>query len=292
MTARYTITGALGRRGQRLRATRIAPREPAREVTLSRAPQPEAVRWFAVDLRGSIGIRHPNLVELIDIAFTPDDEACFIVTEHVDGCDLATLVDGGRRLAVAHALHVAIACCAGLAHAHGLGHVHGEVWPGAILLSVDGQVKLADLAIAKLLRVNHRTASHPRDRRFGYIAPDLLPGTGFDHRADLFSLGVVLWELLAGRALFAGDTDLATLERVNATEIPAIDGLDPGLDAIVRRALARDPDHRCATAAELGAALAGCGIAPTPPDLPRQRAAAPVDLARAQWEVDQMVSIR
>jgi serine/threonine-protein kinase len=299
MTARYTITAALGRTAYRATMTMTAAdaAAPAREVAILRAPEPEGVRYFRVDLRAAIGIRHANLVELIDITYTAADEgrdeAAYFITEHVDGCDLVALVAGQPRLASEHALHVVIGCCRGLAHAHSLGFVHGQVWPGAVLLSTAGEVKLADLGIASLRRRNRSTVTRPGDRAYlGYISPEMIVGTGFDHRADVFAAGVVLWELLAGRALFRGATEIDTVRQVHDAVVPRIDGLDPALDTIVRRALARHPAERFATAGELGDALASCGIAAAPPDVPpRCPSAGGADLARAQWEIDQIVSI-
>jgi serine/threonine-protein kinase len=207
------------------------------------------------DLRASVSLHHPNIVELVDIARTPED-AYFVVTEYVDGCDLQTLVARTKRIAPAHVLHVVVECCKGLAHAHARDVIHREVSPRAVLLGTRGEVKLVDFGLAKANAQIESSDPGIVKGKFSYLSPEAASGREVDHRVDVFAAGIVLWELLAGRRLFLGQTDYQTVELVRDARVPAIDDLDPALDAIVRKALARDVDARFHRATDLGDALA------------------------------------
>ena len=312
MRARYTVTAPLDRAND-FRGTAVWRDGRRRDVVITRvlpglAKPTRFVAMFLDDLRDAMRLSHPNIVELIDIARTPDD-AYFIVTEYIEGCDLRSLVRRCGPIATGPAIHVLVACCNALAHAHSLDVIHRDVSPRAIVVSTSGQVKLRDAGHAKVSVQLESSEPGIVKGKFGYLSPEAAKGEEVDHRSDVFSAGIVLWELLAGRRLFLGDTDYQTVELVRAGHIPAIEGLDPALEAIVRKALAVDVDARYQTAAELAEALLqhgsahGLAIGPATTaaivrdvkfGLDDERAKKPVDretLTRVQAEVLQMVSV-
>jgi serine/threonine-protein kinase len=207
------------------------------------------------DMRAALSLHGSNIVQVVDIARTPEDEY-FVVAEYVDGCDLRTFSSRRNRIALQHVLQVAVQCCKGLAHAHSLGVIHRNLSPRAILLGTKGEVKLVDFGLAKANSQLESSDPGVAKEKFSYLSPEAASGREVDHRVDIFAAGIVLWELLAGRRLFVGPTDYQTVELIRAGRIPTIDGLDPVLDTIVRKALARDHAERHQSATELGAALA------------------------------------
>lgn len=229
-----------------------------RDVVITRAVSLSTNTFVAMlldDVRAAASLHHANIVPLEDIARTPED-AYFVVTDYVDGCDLKTLVSRSKRIALPLVLHIVIECCNGLTHAHSRGVIHRGMSPRAVLLGTNGDVKLADFGLAK---VNvQRESSDPGSVKgsFSYLSPEAASGVDVDHRADVFAVGIVLWELLAGRRLFLAMTDFQTVELVREARVPVIEDLDPALDTIVRKALAREVAARFQRATDLGDALA------------------------------------
>jgi serine/threonine-protein kinase len=154
--------------------------------------------------------------------------------------------------------------------------VHCDVSPANVLLGWDGSVRLIDFGIAQAAFRAHRERRLLRGK-LGYMTPEGVRGLPLDRRADVFALGTVLWEMLAGEKLFTGPSELALLERVRSAEVPPPSQLNPsvlpGLDAVVLRALAREPEDRWAWASELRDALVpylGQGLPSTDPAVLRR----------------------
>jgi serine/threonine-protein kinase len=275
MGARYRITDALGR------ATRVFRGEAEssdgiRDVAIARVVENapgsrEFANMVVDDLRWSARLHHANIVELVDVAETPDG-AYYVVTEYIDGCNLDTLVARRPRLSLSQALHIVVRCCQGLAHAHARGVCHRRVSPRTVLLGTDGAVKLAEFGVARAGGVKGE---------FGYLSPEAASGLDVDHRTDVFAIGIVLWELLTGRRLFAGPTDYQTIELVRAARIPPLE--DPPLDAIIQKALARDLNGRVQSPDELCDAVAEYVVA-------RNLEVAPGELATLVREVQRDVA--
>jgi len=140
-----------------------------------------------------------------------------------------------------------------------LGIIHRDVTPGNVMLTAEGKAKLIDFGIAKVADASALTKPGIIKGKFGYMAPEMVRGKGIDQRVDIFSLGVVLWQLLTGNRAFNGDTSLEVLTAV-ATISPPVPSeinrkVDSRLDRIVMRALARKPDQRFSTARGLAEAL-------------------------------------
>ncbi|MCP4447259.1 MAG: serine/threonine protein kinase [Myxococcales bacterium] len=229
------------------------------------------VNMFLDEAKVSLFLQHANIVQVFDIGKT--DASYFLVMEFVDGCNMKALLDHlkekGKRIELAHAIYVMLECCKALNYAHqaenpetmkSLEIVHRDVSPPNILVSKMGEVKLVDFGLAK---ANSQIASTDQGvvkGKFSYLSPEAASGLAVDRRADIFAVGILLWEMFTGRRLFYGDTDYQTVELVRQARIPSIAALNPDvapeLEAIVRKALAQDPNDRYQEAADLGDALA------------------------------------
>jgi len=265
MWPRYTLTEWIDRDRCHARARSSDGRE--RDVTIMRLPRIMRggfAKLLMADLRPALSLRHPNIVEVLDIEKA--DDTYFVVTEHVAGCDLRTFVARRRRLAHHHVLHVMIECCKALAHAHSHELVHRRLAPRTLELSVTGDVKLGDFGLTRIRVLD----TEPSPDKFSYLSPEATHGPDVDARADVFGAGTVLWELLAGRRLFLGETNLSGMSLIRTADVPRIEGLDPSLDAIARQALALDVGARYQTAAELGDALTRYQISRSIPISPAQ----------------------
>src|SRR5687767_577062 len=223
------------------------------------------VSMFLDEARLSLHLQHANIVHVFDIGIAAT--AYFIVMEYVDGANLKTAIEHfrkiGKRLPVAHTLYIMLEVCKGLAYAHNaedpesnkpLGIVHRDISPPNILLSKMGEVKLVDFGLAKATSQLETTDPGVVKGKFSYLSPEAASGIEVDHRADLFAVGILLWEMLTGRRLFYGETDYQTVELVRQAKVPAIRPLNPDVDedleAVARKALARDPRDRFQHAAD------------------------------------------
>jgi len=230
------------------------------------------VAMFLDEARLSLFLQHANIVQVFDISKTPDN-AYFLVMEYVDGCNLKALIERqkqkGKRIDVGHSVYLMIECCKALQYAHSLEHpetneplgiVHRDISPPNILLSKNGEIKLVDFGLAKANSQIESTDPGVVKGKFSYLSPEAASGRDVDHRADIFAVGIILWELFTGRRLFYGETDYQTVELVRQARVPSIAALNPEIDAeieqVVRKALAREPDDRYHNAADLGDALA------------------------------------
>jgi serine/threonine-protein kinase len=241
------------------------------------------VAMFLDEARLSVYLNHANIVQVFDIARSQDDY--FIVMEFVEGANLRTLMNGSgaslRPVPVEKAAYIAAEVCRGLAYAHEradhegrpLHIVHRDVSPPNVLLSYEGEVKLVDFGLAKAASQLEESDPDILKGKLGYMSPEQAYGHDIDHRADVFAAGVLLWEMLAGRRLFRGQSELETLELVRRAEIPPLGAgvAPPDLEAVVERALARDPQARYQSARALaddlwGVLFAG-GTKVTPLDL-------------------------
>ncbi len=213
---------------------------------------------FVNEARLSALLDHANIVQTSD--FGEVDGCYFLTMEYLRGRDLATIlrVLAGRNevLDPAIAAFLALQVARGLAYAHGLGSptgaplniVHRDVTPSNIMLLRSGGVKLLDFGIAKTkgeFTLGENTETGVCKGKLPYLSPEQVEGHPLDRRSDLFTLGVVLWEALTGRRLFLGRTDYETMQNVLERPVPPPSSLRPdapaALDAIVLRALARDP---------------------------------------------------
>jgi eukaryotic-like serine/threonine-protein kinase len=213
---------------------------------------------------------HPNIVQVYDFGSDERSGRQYIVMEYVDGLSCAEILRESGRVAPDEAVHILTQACRGLAYAHRNGVVHRDVKPGNLLRSHDaGQVKLADFGIAKAAEQSDITKVGSVLGTAAYLSPEQARGRPAGPASDLYALGVVSYQLLAGRLPYesASLTDLARQQE--AGRPPALNELDPaiplGLSLAVERALARDPADRYQDAAEMERALAD-GLRGTVPE--------------------------
>jgi serine/threonine protein kinase/CRP-like cAMP-binding protein len=223
------------------------------------------VSMFIDEARITIGLDHEHIVRLFD--FGQVDGAYFMALEYVDGCDLVDVLRAqkarGEGLPAAAAVRIASDTLRGLHHAHVLkdmqgkpmGIVHRDVSPQNIFLGWDGAVKIGDFGIADAKNKLSRTTSGTVKGKFSYMSPEQATGSLLDGRSDVWAMGVVLWEMLVGGRLFAGENPVDTMSRVMEAPIMRPSAMrtsvPPELDRIVQRALTRRLKDRYQSAGEM-----------------------------------------
>jgi serine/threonine-protein kinase len=229
------------------------------------------VAMFLDEARLSLHLQHANIVQVFDIGHT--EETYFIVMEYVEGVDLKRLLEWrrkiGRPLTIGQTVYSIMEVCKGLAYAHEavhpetgrpLGIVHRDVSPPNVLLSRNGEIKVTDFGLAKAAVQVETTDPGVVKGKMSYLSPEAARGAEVDRRADIFAVGILLYEMLTGKRLFYGETDYQTVELVRGAKIPPIGAqnpeVEPELEEIVRKALARRPDDRFQSATDLQDALA------------------------------------
>ncbi len=230
------------------------------------AADPEFVARFRREAVAAARLAHPSIVAIYD---TSDDPEA-IVMELVDGRTLRDELDTRKFLPAAEAVAIASSICQALEVAHKAGIVHRDVKPANVLLSSDGQLKVADFGIAKAARSGGEddlpdlTAMGRMVGTAKYLAPEQVSGGDIDARTDVYAVGAVLYEMLCGRAPFTGDNDLAvaTARLYGPPDRPrtVLRTVPPRLDEIVMKALAADPDGRHHSASALWADLQSCPL--------------------------------
>ena len=229
------------------------------------------IAMFLDEARLSARLSHANIVSVFDISAR--DNTYFLIMEFVDGANLKRILESlnrrGQRFPLPEALYVCAEACRGLAYAHELhdengraiGIVHRDISPPNIMLTRQGEVKVADFGLAKAGTQLSQTDPGVVKGKFSYLSPEAAAGKEVDARADIFSLGIVLWEMLAGRRLFLGETDYATVKLIQQANIPRLSPLnnqvDEGFEEILLKALTRQPEHRYQNAQAFGDALTG-----------------------------------
>jgi serine/threonine-protein kinase len=231
------------------------------------AADPRLVLSFLDEAWLATRIRHPNVVATLDVVAEPGE--VFLVMDYVDGESLSALVRCSQRVGVPPSIAVGVVAgvLRGLHAAHEavdeagerLDLVHRDVSPQNILVGVDGIPRLLDFGIAKAQGRRQTTQHRELKGKLSYMAPEQLTGVEVTRRTDLFAVGIVLWELLAGRRLFRGEHEGETVTRaLMAPVVPpsrVSRSAPAALDAVVLRALERDPSRRFTSAEEMVGAL-------------------------------------
>lgn len=226
------------------------------------------VTMFLNEARVAARLNHPNIVRLFDLG--KEGESYFLAMEFIHGDDLGALVNRlaarDQRLPLPQALRLIRDACLGLSHAHTLTDergaplhlVHRDISPQNVMVSFDGEVKLLDFGIARASNLTSTTQTGEIKGKYAYIAPEQARGSGVDQRSDLFSLGLVLYELLTGHSPFKRGNDLITLRAAIECAIEPPSRFVPlphALEAIVLKAVARDPRARFASASAFARAI-------------------------------------
>ena len=200
---------------------------------------------FRREAQAAGGLRHPGIVTVYDVG--EDAGQPYIAMEYVAGADLEQVIQRREPYPIEWKLDVLRQVCEGLAYAHRNGVVHRDVKPANILIATGGEVKIMDFGLARVAS----SAVTKSGRMLGtvqYMAPEQVEGGRVDHRADIFSVGAIAYELIAYRKPFHGESLTAVMFQIvhgapDASALPAT-AYSPGLERIILKALARDPDAR------------------------------------------------
>ena len=262
MLPSYTVIRLLGQGGMgavfqarqasldRMVAIKVLPARTADD------PAGHAER-FRNEARTLARLGHPNIVTIHDSGTLPDQQLYFVM-EFVDGLDLARMIRDSGRLPAVQAVALVSQVCNALDYAHRQGVIHRDIKPGNVLIDRQGQVKVADFGLAKIRVTSEELPQTRSNLALGtpdFVAPEMLSSpASVDHRADLYAIGVMLYQMLTGevpRGLF----------KLPSQRIP---GLDPRLDAIICQAMAPDPMERYQSAIEIRSVLELVRASPEP----------------------------
>ncbi len=226
---------------------------------------PELVEMFLREGRIAAGLTHPNIAQTFDLG--REDGTYFIAMEHVDGRDLRDLlvtnIESGKQIPLNLVMRIIAEACEGLHHAHSwktpdgrhAGIIHRDISPQNILVTFDGGVKIVDFGVAKAAHMASKTRSGVLKGKYSYMSPEQIRGKNMDGRADLFSLGVVMYETVTGRRLFKRQSEVSTLDAILHGRVPRPTRIDETVpeyvEAIIMKALAPNPDERFQTAREM-----------------------------------------
>lgn len=230
----------------------------------------KSVKMFLQEARIVARLRHPGVVQVIELG--EQDGSYFIVMEYVEGSSVRELLvaaqRSGQRVSIDAACSIAVQACAAAHAAHELtdrsgdqlGIVHRDISPHNLMSTIDGHVKLLDFGIARATEeAPGQTRSNTLRGKYRYLSPEQCQSGALDRRSDVYSLGVVLWEVLTGRMAFRCDTELATMRAVVEGDIEPVHEVRPSvpaeISAVVARALSVNPEERHPTAAAFRRAL-------------------------------------
>ena len=258
-----------------------------REVAIKTLPpgfagDPDRIARFEREARAASALNHPNIVSVHDIGH--EGGVSFIVSELVEG-ETLTQVIGHGPLPLRKLIEVGTQICEGLAASHAAGVIHRDLKPSNIMLTRDGRVKILDFGLARQDRAQGfdsttMEASSPGMilGTPGYMSPEQVRGEPTDARSDLFSLGVVLYEMACGQRAFRGTSSIEVMNSILKDEPPELPSASqPSLDRIIRRCIEKQPGRRFQSAADLGFALNSLALpAPLQP-------AVRSDLSKRAW---------
>jgi len=259
----YEVDGFLASGGMgdvyRAHDTRLQRPVALKVLTASVTTDADRVARFAQEARTTALVNHPNIVAVYDVG--ADQGIPYVVSELLHGDTLRGWLKNGAvpvRTAITYALEVA----RGLIAAHHLDVVHRDLKPENIFITNDGRVKILDFGLAKC---RHATMGLPHDSvasttpgallgTVGYMSPEQVRGDGADERSDLFSLGVILHEMISGVAPFHGDSAVETLHAILKDDPPVLpdrEGVSSELERVIRHCLEKNPDARFQSARDL-----------------------------------------
>ena len=210
-------------------------------------------RRFRNESKAIALLSHPNIVKIYDVSF--GERVQFIVMEYVPGITLKEYIQQQGKVGWKETVHFTVQILRALQHAHDNGIVHRDVKPQNVMLLQDGTVKVMDFGIARFARENGRTISEKAIGSVHYISPEQARGEVADERSDIYSVGIVMYELLTGQLPFDGESPVAIALKQMQAEAKRPRELNPdipeGLEEIVMRAMKKDPDLRYQSASEM-----------------------------------------
>ena len=188
--------------------------------------QPDLRERFFREARAVARLDHPNIVTVYDLG--EQDGLPYLAMQFLEGRDLEHRMRSPEGMSLARKVEVALSIAAGLSHAHACGIVHRDVKPANVFITDDGQIKLLDFGLARLV-TSELTRSNVMVGTVSYMAPEQLRGEKTDHRVDIFSFGVVLYELLGGRKPFQAESFASTMYKILEETPEPLEHLDPAL---------------------------------------------------------------
>ncbi len=213
----------------------------------------EFMRRFRNESKAIAVLSHPNIVRVYDVSLS--DRMPSIVMEFIDGITLKDYIEQQRVISWKEAVHFTVQILRGLQHAHDNGIVHRDIKPQNMMLLSDGTIKITDFGIARFSRAQYRTIT---DRAIGsvhYISPEQARGENTDQKTDIYSVGVMLFEMLTGRLPFEADSPVSVAIKQIESEPPRLRELNPsipeGLEEIIVRAMQKNTERRYQSAAEM-----------------------------------------
>ncbi|MCO5095090.1 MAG: protein kinase [Xanthomonadaceae bacterium] len=261
----YEIESEIGRGGMGVVYRAFEPalnRHVAiKELSPSLAHDPQLVERFLREARSMAALSDPHIIQIFYIGTDEATSQPFFAMEFVEGESLSAILKRDGKIGVENTLRILHQTAQGLATAHDRGVIHRDIKPGNLMLSDRGQVKIADFGIAlatkdvsKKLTTTGEFVGTP-----GYLSPEVCLGKPIDQRSDIFSLGIVMFEMLSGRTPFSDESPLGLMLEVVKAEIPNIQELNGEVDvqtaAILARMVAKEPEQRFQSCHDLAAAL-------------------------------------
>jgi serine/threonine-protein kinase len=264
---RYEIQSELGRgaMGVVYKATDTALERTVAIKTVNMALERDGAEKYEArfyqEARAAGSLNHPNIVTVYDVG--KEGNVAYMAMEFIEGAELRALLAAGRALPVSQAVSIAAQVAEGLAYAHEHGVVHRDIKPANIMVLADGPVKITDFGIARMrASTDELTQSGMMLGSPKYMSPEQVIGKRADHRSDIFSLGVILYETLTGSAPFSGENVTALMYQIVNFAPPAPSAVNPAvpelLNFIVAKMLAKPLEERYQTAQELASDLRSC----------------------------------
>ena len=257
LDGRYEITELIGVGGMAdvYKATDLAENKVIAVKILKReyAGSEEFLRRFRNESKMIASLSHPNVVKVHDVEFS--DKLQFIVMEYIDGITLKEYIENEGVLTWKDSVHFIIQVLRALQHAHDKGVVHRDIKPQNIMLFTDGTIKVMDFGIAKSALEQACTATDQTIGTVHYISPEQARGDKTDEKSDIYSVGVMFYEMLTGQKPFDSDkpVTVAVMQMKNTPKRPrAVNpNIPAGLEEIILRAMEKDPENRYQTAADM-----------------------------------------
>jgi serine/threonine-protein kinase len=263
LSDRYRLEGRVGQGGMAVvysgMDTVLRRRVAIKVLRPELAADADFVQRFYTEAQHAAKLSHPNIVNIYDVG--REGESYFIVMELVDGATLAEMIESDGRLPEAVAIDFAAQICNGLAYAHRQNLLHRDIKPANVLVTRDDVVKLSDFGIARAVTTQTMTMTQPGMVMGSvyYISPEQAQGHELHETSDLYSLGVVLFQMLTGKLPYTGESPITVALKHVSNPVPAVDADDatisPALAAIVRKLMQKDPADRFQSATEVAKAL-------------------------------------
>ena len=232
---------------------RVALKELLLPPNLVGAQKQERIDRFYREARAAGSLSHPNIVTIFEAG--EDHGRHFIAMEYLEGQTLRDVLNAESTLSIEKAIEIATQVLDGLSYAHSKGIVHRDIKPDNVQILPGNHVKITDFGIARIMEEPTLTADGQVFGTPSYMSPEQVAGKNLDCRSDLFSVGIVLFEMLTGRKPFTGDSVVTITYNIMNQDVSIPPSLPPYLGRVISRSLAKDPNLRYGSAAEMTAAL-------------------------------------